>query len=291
MKRFTKAIEYILSIHVLALLALSLFRLIEYFSLHGMITDNSADRFIAFVKGLWFDNVVSCYISVLPLAVILFSASFSYYHRWIFKAITIWYSFWFAIVFMPSAANTPYFAYFFKNINSSIFEWFGYASTTSGMLMQESSYWLYIASYFIVISIFIYLLRRLFIFFWKRINESHTDSAAIPFLSLRLAVTIVFIGGCVFGIRGRVGYNPIKISEAYYCNDSFLNQLGINPAFNLLTSSLDDMRKENKEIHLMPYGKAITMARTSLGITGKVDSLNVLGRDIKACGTRNIMSW
>jgi phosphoglycerol transferase MdoB-like AlkP superfamily enzyme len=186
---------------------------------------------------------------------------------------------------MPSAANTPYFAYFFKNINSSIFEWFGYASTTSGMLMQESSYWLYIASYFIVISIFIYLLRRLFIFFWKRINESHTDSAAIPFLSLRLAVTIVFIGGCVFGIRGRVGYNPIKISEAYYCNDSFLNQLGINPAFNLLTSSLDDMRKENKEIHLMPYGKAITMARTSLGITGKVDSLNVLGRDIKACGT------
>jgi hypothetical protein len=175
MKRFTKTIVYILSIHVLAILALSLFRLIEYFSLHRMITDNRADRFIAFVNGLWFDNVVTCYISVLPLAVILLSACFNYYRKWMLKAIMIWYSFWFAIVFMPSAANTPYFAYFFKNINSSIFEWFGYASTTSGMLLQESSYWLYIASYFIVISSFVYLLKHLYGFFWKRIDESHAD--------------------------------------------------------------------------------------------------------------------
>ncbi|MBP6527874.1 MAG: sulfatase-like hydrolase/transferase, partial [Prevotella sp.] len=283
MKRFTKAIVYILSIHVLAILALSLFRLIEYFSLHRMITDNRADRFIAFVNGLWFDNVVTSYISVLPLAVILFSACFNYYRKWMLKAVMIWYSFWFAIVFMPSAANTPYFAYFFKNINSSIFEWFGYASTTSGMLLQETSYWLYIASYFIVISSFVYLLNHLYGFFWKRIDESHADPHSIPIVSLRLIVTFAFIGGCIFGIRGRIGYNPIKISEAYYCNDSFLNQLGINPAFNLLTSSLDDMRKENQEIHLMPYGKAITQARASLGIIGKTDSTNVLAREIKAC--------
>lgn len=284
MKRFTKTIEYILSIHVLAILALSLFRLIEYFSLHRMITDNNADKFIAFIKGLWFDNVVTCYITALPLAVILFSACFNYYRKWMLKAIMIWYSFWFAIVFMPSAANTPYFAYFFKNINSSIFEWFGYASTTSGMLLQESSYWLYIASYFIVIAIFVYLLRRLYGSFWKSIEDSLSDVRTIPAFSLRLIITLVLVGGCIFGIRGRVGYNPIKISEAYYCNDSFLNQLGINPAFNLLTSSLDDMRKENKEIHLMPYGKAITMARASLGLSGQIDSTNVLERDIKTSG-------
>ncbi len=103
MKRFTKAIVYILSIHVLAILALSLFRLIEYFSLHRMITDNRADRFIAFVNGLWFDNVVTSYISVLPLAVILFSACFNYYRKWMLKAVMIWYSFWFAIVIISNA--------------------------------------------------------------------------------------------------------------------------------------------------------------------------------------------
>ena len=88
------------------------------------------------------------------------------------------------------------------------------------------------------------------------------------------------VGACLFGIRGRMGYNPIKVSQAYYCEDSFLNQLGINPAFNLLTSALDDMRKENKELHLMPYAEAITNTRQWLGITGKVDSTNILKREV-----------
>ena len=92
------------------------------------------------------------------------------------------------------------------------------------------------------------------------------------------AITAATIALCVFGIRGRTGYNPIKISQAYYCDDAFLNQLGINPAFNLLTSALDDMRKENRDLHLMPYPTAISLARQSLGITGKCDSMHVLRR-------------
>ena len=86
----------------------------------------------------------------------------------------------------------------------------------------------------------------------------------------------------MFGIRGRMGYNPIKVSQAYYCEDAFLNQLGINPAFNLLTSVLDDMRKENRELHLMPYAEAINNTRSWLGIEGKVDSTCVLRREVKA---------
>ena len=43
--------------------------------------------------------------------------------------------------------------------------------------------------------------------------------------------TEVFLNYNCIGIRGRMGYNPIKVSQAYYCEDSFLNQLGINPAF------------------------------------------------------------
>lgn len=96
----------------------------------------------------------------------------------------------------------------------------------------------------------------------------------------RFLISAVMIGACLFGIRGRMGYNPIKVSQAYYCEDSFLNQLGINPAFNLLTSALDDMRKENKELHLMPYAEAITNTRQWLGITGKVDSTNILKREV-----------
>ncbi len=61
---------------------------------------------------------------------------------------------------------------------------------------------------------------------------------------LRFITGVACIGLCLFGIRGRMGYNPIKVSQAYYCEDPFLNQLGVNPVFNLLTSTLDDNRKE-----------------------------------------------
>lgn len=161
MKRYFRALGYLLSVHVLALVVMSLFRLVEYMSLHGMIVDQQASRLMAFVKGVWFDNVIACYVSVLPMAVLLIALSLGWCHRRLLRGISIWYAMWFAIAFMPSAANTPYFQYFFKNINSSIFGWFGYVSTTSGMLLQESSYWLYIALYFVLTGAFVYALVRL----------------------------------------------------------------------------------------------------------------------------------
>ena len=279
MKRYFKAFGYLLSVHVLALLVMTLFRLVEFIALHGMIVDAEASRVMAFVKGVWFDNVIACYISVLPVAVLLIAASLGWCHRRLLRGINIWYAAWFAIAFMPSAANTPYFQYFFKNINSSIFGWFGYVATTSGMLLQESSFWLYIALYFVFTGAFIYALVRLRRYF-EGLFLLPKDNMHLVQVVSRFLISAVMIGACLFGIRGRMGYNPIKVSQAYYCEDSFLNQLGINPAFNLLTSALDDMRKENKELHLMPYAEAITNTRQWLGITGKVDSTNILKREV-----------
>ena len=279
MKRYFRALGYLLSVHVLALVVMSLFRLVEYMSLHGMIVDQQASRLMAFVKGVWFDNVIACYVSVLPMAVLLIALSLGWCHRRLLRGISIWYAVWFAIAFMPSAANTPYFQYFFKNINSSIFGWFGYVSTTSGMLLQESSYWLYIALYFVLTGAFVYALVRLRRLFAPSLCERSEGLRPLP-VAERLVLTLAVIGLCLFGIRGRMGYNPIKVSQSYYCEDSFLNQLGINPAFNLLTSALDDMRKENKELHLMPYAEAISNTRQWLGLEGQVDSLNILKREV-----------
>ena len=60
MKRYFKAFGYLLSVHVLALLVMTLFRLVEFIALHGMIVDAEASRVMAFVKGVWFDNVIVC---------------------------------------------------------------------------------------------------------------------------------------------------------------------------------------------------------------------------------------
>lgn len=162
------------------------------------------------------------------------------------------------------------------------------------MLLQESSYWLYIGLYFVLTGAFVYALVRLRRYFSAALCEKAMEASPLQASSLsesshrlhifaileRLVLSLAVIGLCLFGIRGRLGYNPIKVSSAYYCEDSFLNQLGINPAFNLLTSALDDMRKENKELHLMPYAEAITNTRQWLGLEGKVDSANILKREV-----------
>jgi phosphoglycerol transferase MdoB-like AlkP superfamily enzyme len=231
----------------------------------------------AFFNGVWFDNVIACYLMIVPLAVLLAAACFGRYERGWRKGVSIWFSILYPITFLISASNIPYFAFFFKNINSSIFEWFGYTGTTAGMVFGESSFYLYILLFFVSVVGYIFLMRKLNKWFDSKL-ENGNDWKYIP----RIVTTLCLIALCIFGIRGRTGYNPIKISEAYYCEDPFLNQLGINPTFNLLTSVMDDMRKENAELHLMPYSDAITNTRRSLGITGGIDSAHILRRYVKA---------
>lgn len=281
MNRFVRTIGWLVSIHVSALVVFSLFRLMEFISLRPLISTTSSSIWPAFLRGLWFDNVIACYIMIVPLVVVMAAAVAGRSSHCLRRGVTVWCSICFALAFAASAANIPYFAYFFKNINASIFGWFGYVSTTFGMLFEEKSYWFFIVGYIAVTAVFIWWLEQLehnyiagLIALPQRQKMRKTDYA------VRAVVSIVLVLLCVFGIRGRTGYNPIKISEAYYCNDAFLNQLGINPAFNLITSVIDDMRKENKELSLMPYNEAIAFTRTTYGIGGKVDSMDVMKRTV-----------
>ena len=284
MRRFRLTVVFLLCLHLLGLLFMTLFRCVEYAALSGTMSaaQGEASALGAFVRGVWFDNVVGCYILIVPLVVVLLAACFDRFQSGWRRFAQWWFVVFYVIVLAISASNIPYYAYFAKNINSSIFNWFGYANTTAGMVVGESSYWLYIALFFLTTLLYIggvVLLRR---YFDRLIGQGRRELLSARIIALRVILTLCLAGLCIFGIRGRVGYNPIKISEAYYCQDPFLNQLGIAPAFNLLTSWLDDLRPENKELHLMAYDEAITYARKRLGIEGETDSANVLKRHIEA---------
>ena len=233
-KRFLLSAAWVLSLHILTLLFLSLFRLVEYMALGSMVSDTSASVVPAFIRGVWVDNVIACYISVVPLTLTLLPASVLITCRWMRKATVWWYGLLSSIAFMASAANIPYFAYFFKNINSSIFEWFGYAGTTAGMVTGEKTYFLYIALFFICTALYIYIMVQLRRWFDRHIALSgENNSGWHVFINtfnqakhaqqswLRVATThamyfflsAVTIALCVFGIRGRTGYNPIKFRK------------------------------------------------------------------------------
>ena len=294
MKRTCYSLGYLLTIHVVALVVFFLFRLMLFTSIdYEFATDISfITKATAFVKGVWFDNVIACYISILPLVVMWVSLFFKRFPRWAFRFTSVFTSALYTIAFVVSAANVPYFQYFFTNINSSIFNWFGYAGTTGGMIFGETTYILPIICGILAIA-FIWI-ANIKLSRWiasKAAKEEPLQYKMKP-LIIYVAGGLAVIGLCVFGIRGRTGYNPIKVSQAYYCQDAFLNQLGVSPTFNLLTSYMDDMRKENRPIELLDDAEALKNMQQYLNREG-IEGVSPLARKVEAAdssmGKRNVV--
>lgn len=282
-KRFGLSLLYLLTIHIGALLFFFIFRFILFVSTDHQFPENIQNdvalQAVAFIKGVWFDNVIACYILLLPLVILWIAGICNYTAKWLYKATAVYFIVFYSLSFIISAANIPYFGYFFKTINSSIYNWFGYGATTAGMVFGETSFYFPIFLGVVSILAFGWGIMTLSSYFYGL-------SIKIPNSISRIHRIAVFVTGaaciglCLFGIRGRMGYNPIKVSQAYYCEDPFLNQLGVNPVFNLLTSTLDDNRKENRYLHLMPEQEAILEVQKLLDRKG-IAEISPIAREIK----------
>lgn len=283
LKRFYLAAGYLIGVHVLALLVFGLLRLALFLSTDYDFPEGVKGDWllqsVAFVKGVWFDNVIACYIIVLPLVVMWIASLFNYTAKWLYTFTWVWFAAFYAVAFGVTAANIPYFGYFFKTINSSIFNWFGYAGTTAGMIFGESSYYFPMFLGVAAIVLFAVAARYLANLSYRMARQVRVPFTVKEFLAV-LVLGAAMVGLSVFGIRGRTGYNPIKVSQAYYCQDPFLNQIGVNPVFNLLTSYLDDQRKENRQLELMPASEALSKAQQLLGREG-IEGISPLAREVE----------
>lgn len=78
-QQFTLSLLYLLIIHIVALLFFFLFRLVLFTSIDYQFPPDIQNNFLmqatAFIKGLWFDNVIACYILLLPLVILWITAS------------------------------------------------------------------------------------------------------------------------------------------------------------------------------------------------------------------------
>lgn len=287
MKRFLLALGYLLSVHITALLLQTLLRVLFLWAVSDQLTHDVRGDFAmigtAFLRGVWFDNVIGCYLLILPLAVVCVAAVCNIYAQKLFRAVGIFFGAMYTLVFMAAAANIPYFAYFTKPLNSSIWNWAEYGTTTMGMLFGETSYYLYMAYFFVFIGVFIALIRRYRKQLMHRLQALPPQRGSWMVRGAQCLVAAALIGLCLFGIRGRRGYNPIKVSAAYFCESPILNQLGINATFCLLTSTLDDMRSENARLQLMNDEEALRHAQRLLGRKG-IEGISPLARRVEADG-------
>lgn len=288
-KRFGLSLLYLLTIHVAALLFFFIFRFILFISTEYQFPDNIQNdialQAVAFIRGVWFDNVIACYILILPLVVLWIAGIFNYTAKWLFKSTAIYFICFYSLSFIIAAANIPYFGYFFKTINSSIYNWFGYGATTAGMVFGETSFYFPIFLGIASILLFGWGVLTLSSYFYRESTKASSTIHITNRISL-LLTGAACVGLCLFGIRGRMGYNPIKVSQAYYCEDPFLNQLGVNPVFNLLTSTLDDNRKENRYLHLMPEQEAVANVQKLLHREGITD-ISPIARKINQATSPN----
>ncbi|MEE0805318.1 MAG: sulfatase-like hydrolase/transferase, partial [Prevotellamassilia sp.] len=265
------ALTYLLKIHLVALIVFTIFRAVLFFSMDYTfpvsIQGDWGLQTIAFIKGVWFDNVIACYILALPLVILWVTSLCNYTAKWIYVLTGGWFICLYSLAFVVSAANIPYFQYFFKPINASIYNWFGYVETTAGMIFGETSYYFPIAlglTAIVLWGIGIHKLsKRTYERSIKVPKGMSLQSRGVIFLS-----GIILLGACFLGIRGTLGHNPIRISQSYYCEDPFLNQLGMNPVFNLMRSTIESGREENQQLQLMDGQTAIDNAQRLLNRRG-----------------------
>lgn len=242
MLKIKATLRYVITIHVSALTILTLLRVILLVTNLNFLKDTSYETSwigSALLRGVWFDNVIACYISVAPLVILSIFACFNVLNKTLIRIFNSFYIILFGLIFAVSAADIPYFSYFFKHLNASIFNWKEEGGNATQMILQESSYYIYFAVFILLLLAFIFIVIRS----GRRAFKQKFNKPTVKQYSIYISICLLLIGGCILGIRGRVGRNPIKTSQAYFSNHSFLNQLGLNPTFFLMRSIIENSKK------------------------------------------------
>ena len=263
---------FFLKIYALVLSLFLFFRGILFFVEIGRLNDGTFFQVLqAFFMGLRFDLVISGYLLSLPFVVFLIGKGLNIQNK-IFKT-TLFYLIFvpFTLAFFVSVADIPYFAQFFQRFSITAFEWMDTPGFIVKMVLQEAQNWLYVALLLFSAALFYIFLRRIFR------NTSFEKPANIWSYTL---TSLLFLALMLLTIRGRIDEkSPIRTGTAYFCNNAFLNQLGLNPNYTLLISWLDDRKESNQYLTLMDDAQAVKQVQNYLQIHNS-DSLNPLSRSV-----------
>lgn len=261
-KKLLPHILFTIRIYLISIAFFTLFRIILFFNQWERLDDTVSigDIFIAFVIGLRFDVVICSYILMLPF--ILFSAMYLLNREYcVLKKIVFFFVFVvFSLSFLVCAADIPYFNQFFARANVGLFLWMDSPMFVFKMITQEVRYWIVAIPFILSIVGYYILLKKIF-------RQSVIAKCKRPIIG-GLLISLFGIGLIFLGIRGRIEEkSPIRVGTAYFCNNSFLNQLGLNPNFTLLRSYLDSREQRNKPITLMDDKVALNLVQQYLKIT------------------------
>lgn len=227
---------------------------VNFTELQELITQEN--QFGLVLKSFWigwrFDTVIACYILALPLLILLITTFLKHTSIRVFKAVHGFTLVLFSISFIISASDIQYFQQFFTRFNIGAFAWMDSPAFVFKMIAQDPTNLLYLALLVIILFFYIKIANRIF----KKYIVNPSEKKEIS-LYLKTITSLVLVGLCFFGIRGRfASKSPIRVGTAYISSYPIINQLGLNPTFTFIKSYEESKKNKKHEIQLTDPEKA-----------------------------------
>ena len=197
----------------------------------------------AYLVGLHFDTATACYVLSFPLIIFAIFDLIGHKNVIFEKIMTVVMTVFLIVTTFACVSDIPYYNQFADHINLTSLDWFkgenGFSDVMK-MIFGDPSLWLFLIPLVILI-VAIYLIS-------KRIVR-HTSGWQPNGYVAKAVSTVVLLVLCFFGMRGYVTRErPMGVYDAFYCENSFLNQLGQNPTYTFINSYLTDVTLMDDEI-------------------------------------------
>ncbi len=223
-----------------------------------------SDLAYALLIGLRFDTVVACYLLALPFLLLALLDLTGRSNPWAYRAVHVFL----VVLALPClfmlAADVPWFLQFFSRLNINALQWTDDGDYMYALVLQEPAFWLHLVPFGFAFALLLWLLKRA-----SRKPDSATTVHA-PRSNARFALSLLaflITSSLLFlGMRGRTDEkSPIQVGTAYFCDDPFLNQLGLNPVFTFVSSATRRFGAPYTRVALMDGDEAVKRTAALLG--------------------------
>lgn len=253
--RHSARFKYLLVVYLIGIAVFTVFRLINtlvYCSHADPWPDFDGLYWRALVMGWRFDTVVSCYLLAIPSVMMVVGELCYIRKEWYYKLIHVLVVTGFLIAFFACAVDIPFFSYFYNRLNAVSVNEIDSFGLIVDMIFSDSVYLCGFVGFVVFAVGYVFLMRWVYRRLLRgRLEEYRRLGWAVP-MSLLLLLAVFL------GMRGRLNpKSPIRVGTAYFCNNGFLNQLGLNPVFTFVKSAEEISKTSNRPIALTTPEQAL----------------------------------
>lgn len=234
-------ILYVLAMHALMVLVLTVLRAVMTVVLHGSMGDSDIPGSLyvdAFVMGMRLDNVVVAYSSMLPFVLALVAPVRSSFARPVMTFLRWYYAVIHTLLLLIAVANIPYSKEFLHPVDLSSLTLLNNGFATFEMLLSDWHFYVFLLVIIVVVPGYVWSLFRI----GRKMERMSFDSLAkrgrmvvkwgVNVLLFLLCAVFLFLS-----IRGfKTAGHPLNSNDAYISENHFVNLCTQSPALYFVNS-------------------------------------------------------